>query len=64
MNNDFPNRLKGIINLRFRGYINQIILKKEAKYFAVSTRSACSNTKPSYVLEAIGLNNEQIRESI
>lgn len=64
LNNDFKHRTPGIINVRFIGYNSQILLKNAANIFSASTGSACSNTKPSYVLKSIGRNDTEIRESI
>lgn len=62
--NSFADRVPGVISLRFKGHNNQIFLKKASPYFAASTGSACSNTKPSHVLKEIGLNPEEISETI
>lgn len=62
-NIDFP-RVPGIVNIRIIGQNNQILLKKASDFFAASTGSACSNTKPSYVLKAIGFTDKEIVESI
>lgn len=64
LNNDFKERVPGILNVKFKGINNMILLKKVSKFFSASTGSACSVSKPSYVLKAIGLSNEEINSSI
>jgi|SRR5699024_8655088 len=63
-NSDTENKIPGIINVRFKGINNQLLLKKLAPYIAASSGSACSSTNPSHVLQAIGLNLKETRESI
>lgn len=63
-NNDFNCRIKGIINVRFRGINNEILLKNISSSVAASSGSACSNLKASHVLLAIGLTEKEARESI
>lgn len=63
-NSDSKNKIPGIINVRFNGVNNQILLKKLAPVIAASSGSACSNTKPSHVLQAIGLELKEVRESV
>jgi len=64
VNNEDFQRVPGIINIRFKGINNQMLLKRAKDLFAASTGSACSNTKPSKVLEAIGFSTKEIKESI
>lgn len=64
LNSDRKNKIPGIINVRFVGLNNEILLKKLAPVIAASSGSACSNTAPSHVLRAIGLDTRQIRESV
>lgn len=64
INNINFNKIKGIISLRVKDMNNQLLLKKAANLFAASTGSACSNTKPSYVLEALNYSVDKIRETI
>ncbi|MEH6996748.1 cysteine desulfurase DndA, partial [Neobacillus drentensis] len=47
-----------------KGVINEILVKKLAPIIAVSTGSACSSSKPSHVLAAIGLTIDQVRTTI
>lgn len=63
-NSDDKDKIPGIINVRFKGINNQILLKKLAPVIAASSGSACSSTKPSHVLQAIGLSLQEVRESI
>lgn len=58
------SRVLGIYNLRLSGINNEIFIKENAKEFALSTGSACSLNNPSHVLEAIGLNKFEIRNSV
>lgn len=63
-NSDDRNKIPGIINVRFKGINNQILLKKLSPVIAASSGSACSSTKPSHVLQAIGLELKEVRESV
>ncbi|WP_102706495.1 cysteine desulfurase family protein [Terribacillus saccharophilus] len=63
-NSDTQNKIPGIINVRFKGVNNEILLKKISSVIAASTGSACSSTKPSYVLQATGLDLKSVRESV
>ncbi|NMA91051.1 MAG: cysteine desulfurase [Amphibacillus sp.] len=63
-NSDDTNKIPGILNVRFKGINNQILLKKLAPVIAASSGSACSSTKPSHVLQAIGLSLSEVRESV
>lgn len=58
------NKIPGILSVQFKGINNEILVKKLAPIIAVSTGSACSSSKPSHVLEAIGLSIEQVRNTI
>ncbi len=64
VNNAFSNRVYGLINLQFIGQNNMILLKQMSPIVAASTGSACSISKPSNVLAAIGLNSKEISYSI
>lgn len=57
-------KIPGIVNVQFIGLNNEILVKKLSPIVAVSTGSACSSSKPSYVLSAIGLNLSEVRQSI
>lgn len=64
INNDFNERVPGIINVQIRGINNMILLKKIAPLIAASTGSACGVSKPSRVLKEIGLTDDKINQSI
>lgn len=64
INNDFPNRIPGLINLQFKGQNNMILLKKMSSLVAASTGSACSVNKPSHVLKAMGFSDDEISSSL
>lgn len=64
INNNFANRIPGILNVRFAGFNNLVLLKTMSPIIAASTGSACSISKPSRVLKAIGLSDDAINESI
>ena len=64
INNDFKNKVPGLVSIRIKGYNNQLFLKNAAEVISASTGSACSNSKPSYVLKACGYNDDEIRETI
>lgn len=64
INSDVTNKVPGIVNVRFKGVKNQILLHKLAPIVAASTGSACSTTKPSHVLKAAGFDDKEIEESI
>lgn len=64
INNNFEKKVPGLISVRIKGYNNQLFLKNAAEILAASTGSACSNSKPSYVLKACGFTDEEIRETI
>lgn len=61
---DPHNKVPGIVNIQLSGINNEIFLRENGKKFALSTGSACSLNKPSHVLEKIGLNKFEIRNSL
>ncbi|KQL33520.1 cysteine desulfurase [Bacillus sp. FJAT-25509] len=63
-NNDIEQKIPGILNVQFKGLNNEILVKKLAPFMAVSTGSACSSSKPSHVLQAIGLSLNEVRNTI
>ncbi|MGE7118870.1 cysteine desulfurase family protein [Peribacillus sp. NPDC046944] len=63
-NNDSKNKIPGVISVQFKGINNELLVKKLAPLMAVSTGSACSSTKPSHVLSAIGLTIDEVRSTI
>lgn len=64
LNNDFTNRISGLLNIRLIGYNNMILLKAISSEIAASTGSACAVSKPSRVLKSIGLSDVEISQSI
>lgn len=64
INNDNFNKIPGIISVQFDGINNEHLVKSLAPVVAASTGSACSSSKPSHVLSAIGLSIEQIRSTL
>ena len=64
INNNWENRIKGLLSVRIVGYNNMILLKAISPVIAASAGSACSVTKPSRVLQQIGLSALHISESI
>ncbi|MBY6036643.1 aminotransferase class V-fold PLP-dependent enzyme [Fictibacillus nanhaiensis] len=63
-NNDFNDKLPGILSVQFLGINNEILVKQLAPIIAVSTGSACSSAKPSHVLLEIGLSINDVRNTI
>ncbi|MBS4205486.1 cysteine desulfurase family protein [Lederbergia citrea] len=63
-NNDKENKIPGILSVLFKGVNNELLLKTLAPMVAASTGSACSSTKPSHVLEGIGLTLDEIRSTV
>jgi cysteine desulfurase len=63
-NNDFDNKIPGVISVQFKGTNNEVLLKSLSPFIAASTGSACSSSKPSHVLEAIGLSIEELRSTV
>lgn len=68
VNGDLENKLPHVLNLRFNGVINDLLLMKlDLKGIAVSTGSACTagTVDPSHVLEALyGKGAPAIKESL
>ncbi|MFD1394558.1 cysteine desulfurase family protein [Kroppenstedtia eburnea] len=63
-NNDTEDKVPGIISVQFKGVNNETLLRNLAPAIAASTGSACSSSKPSHVLDAIGLSLDQVRSTI
>lgn len=63
-NHPTTHKIPGIISVQFIGLNNEILVKKLAPVIAVSTGSACSSSKPSHVLAAIGLSLNEVRQTI
>lgn len=63
-NNDHSDKIPGILSVQFVGINNELLVKRLAKYICLSTGSACSSSKPSHVLEAMGKPKSVIRETV
>lgn len=63
-NGDVTDKIPGIVNVQFRGVNNELLIKKLSGRYALSTGSACSSSKPSHVLESMGLTLNEIRSSV
>lgn len=63
-NHDHSNKIPGILSVQFKGVNNEILVKNLSPIMAVSTGSACSSSKPSHVLDAIGLTINEVRSTI
>ncbi|MBO0454550.1 aminotransferase class V-fold PLP-dependent enzyme [Candidatus Enterococcus murrayae] len=68
VNGELSNKLPHVLNLRFAGIINDLLLMKlDLRGIAVSTGSACTagTVDPSHVLEAMyGKNAQEVKESV
>jgi cysteine desulfurase len=63
-NNDVKDKIPGILNVQFKGINNEVLVRSLAPMIAVSTGSACSSSKPSHVLQAVGLSLEEVRSTL
>ena len=63
-NNDNKEKIPGILNFILKGVNNQRFIIKHSNLVALSTGSACSSTKPSHVLQAIGKTENEIRSTL
>lgn len=63
-NNDTSHKIPGLLSVQFVGLNNEILVKQLAPVIAVSTGSACSSSKPSSVLQSIGLTLNEVRSTI
>lgn len=63
-NSDLEAKIPGIVNVRFEGVNNELLLKKLSDHVALSTGSACSSGKPSHVLSSMGISMDGIRSSV
>lgn len=63
-NNDKKNKIPGVISVRFKGINNELLVKQLSPAIAVSTGSACSSSKPSHVLDSLGLSIDKIRNTV
>lgn len=66
LNGNMEDRLPNNLNLVFKGIRNDALMMKLRGEAAISSGSACSTgtTKPSRILGALGLSNEEISSSI
>jgi cysteine desulfurase len=66
VNGSTSRRLPNVTNLSFKGVEGQALLMSINKEIAVSSGSACTSAslEPSYVLKALGLNDELAHSSI
>lgn len=64
INNSFEERVPGIVSIQIQGINNMILLKQISPVIAASTGSACSVSKPSRVLKAIGMSDYEINQTI
>lgn len=56
--------IPSLLNVRFGNLNNEILIKELSNEVAISSGSACSSSKPSYVLKALGLTDQEIRSSV
>ncbi len=63
-NNDDKDKIPGLLNFILKGVNNQRFIIKHSEIIALSTGSACSSTKPSHVLQAIGKTENEIRSTL
>ncbi|QWG26944.1 cysteine desulfurase DndA [Bacillus mycoides] len=63
-NNDIQDKIPGILSVIFKGVNNETLVRTLSPVAAVSTGSACSSSKPSHVLQAIGLSMDDLRSTI
>ncbi|WP_404448076.1 cysteine desulfurase [Sutcliffiella horikoshii] len=63
-NHDNENKIPGVLSVQFKGVNNELLVKGLAPFIAASTGSACSSSKPSHVLDAIGLSLEEVRSTL
>lgn len=63
-NSNIMDKIPGIVNLRIPRINNELLIRKLAPYVAISTGSACSSSKPSHVLQNVGLKMDEIRSSV
>lgn len=62
---NFPtNTVDSILSVRLKGEVNQVFLAENKDVIKASTGSSCSISEPSYVLQACGFSNLEVRETI
>lgn len=64
LNSDSKDKIPGILNVQFKGVNNEVLVRSLSPVVAVSTGSACSSSKPSHVLKAMGLSIDEVRQTI
>lgn len=66
INGSKEHRLPNVTNLSFRNIEGQALIMRINKQLAISSGSACTSAslEPSYVLKAVGLNDELAQNSI
>lgn len=67
INGDVEFAIKNTLNISFTGVDSEAFMQQNQEYIGVSNGSACTTSyqyKPSYVLKAMGLNNERVDEAI
>ncbi|CEH29397.1 cysteine desulfurase [Aneurinibacillus migulanus] len=63
-NSDTENKIPGVISIQLKGVNNELFIRKTAEQLALSTGSACSSSKPSHVLSAVGKSLAEIRNTL
>lgn len=63
-NNDNQNKIPGFLSIQLKGINNELLIRKVSDQLALSTGSACSSTKPSHVLSAIGKSLDEVRSTL
>lgn len=64
INSPLTNKIPGVLNITLEGISNELFIKSLKNDVAISTGSACSIGKPSYVLAAMGIDKYEIRNTI
>lgn len=64
INSDTRDKVPGIVSVQFKGVNNEVLIRNLAPKIALSTGSACSSSKPSHVLSAMGLSLEEVRSTV
>lgn len=65
LNGSLENRLANNVNMSFPATVNDFsIIQLDEKGIACSAKSACSKESYSYVIKALGKNEEQIKNSL
>lgn len=63
-NHDDKNKIPGLLSFILKGVNNQRFIIKNSEVLALSTGSACSSSRPSHVLSAIGKTDSEIRSTL